>query len=289
MRCILLYNLGGAMHDESVEAEPRRIQVDGVDIDLVRTGSGKTLLYLHSVDGINANAPWFRALAGSFDVIAPWHPGFGASEWPPEFRTIGDLAFFYLELIREMELSDAVLVGSSFGGWLAAEIATRSTDAFSHLVLIDSLGIKVGGRESRNIADMHAMPQSELTERAYHDPSLRGRDYSAMTDAERLAIARNREAYTYFGWRPYMHNPSLRRWLRRVRIPTLVVWGAEDAIVKPDYGQAFAAEIPGSRFELIEEAGHYPHVEQPEQFARLVTSFAEATPAGQPTIELRGA
>jgi len=248
--------------------------IDGVAVDIVRSGAGKkTILYLHSVDGIHPDAPWFRGLAERYSVLAPWHPGFGHSEWPREFRTVSDLAFFYLELIRDLEVEDAVLMGSSFGGWLAAEIAIRSHDAFSHVVLVDPLGIKVGGREDRDIADMYAVSQDELAALAYHDPSRRTRDYSAMTEAERLAIARSREAYTYFGWRPYMHDPSLRRWLRRIRVPTLVIWGESDRIVTPAYGRSFAAEIPDARFELVERAGHYPHVEQPERFLDIVHDF----------------
>ncbi len=250
--------------------------VDEVSIDLVRAGEGKQLLFLHPVDGVDPAQPWFGGLAECFDVIAPSHPGFGASEWPSEFRTVGDLAFFYLEAIRELQIEDAVLVGSSFGGWLAAEIAVRSTAAFSHVVLVDALGIKVGGREDRDIADVFAVSQEELTRLAYHDPDRRRRDYSAMSDEELLAIARSREAYTYFGWSPYMHNPGLRRWLRRIRVPTMVVWGASDGIVSPDYGRAFAAEIPGARFELVEAAGHYPHLEQPERFVDLTREFADA-------------
>jgi pimeloyl-ACP methyl ester carboxylesterase len=257
-------------------AEPDSISqsIDGVSVDVVRSGTGKTLLFLHSVDGVNPDAAWFRALAEDYDVVAPWHPGFGASEWPPEFRNVGDLAFFYLELVRELDIRDAVLMGTSFGGWLAAEIAIRSHEAFSHLVLVDPVGIKVGGREDRD-----AVPQDELTALAYHDPDQRKRDYSAMTDAERLALARSREAYTYFGWKPYMHNPSLRRWLRRIRIPTLLVWGESDGIVTPEYGRSFAAEIPDGRFEVIEAAGHYPHVEQPDRFVEVVRTFLETEPA----------
>ena len=242
-------------------------------VEIVRAGAGRPLLYLHSVDGIDPHAPWFAQLAADFELIAPWHPGFGHSQWPPEFRSVGDLAFFYLQLIEHLRISDAVLVGSSFGGWLTAEIAIRSTAPFSHLVLIDPLGIKVGGREDRDIADMFAVSQAELTRLAYHDPDRRRRDYSTMSDSELLAIARSREAYTYFGWKPYMHNPSLRRWLRRIDIPTLVLWGESDGIVTRDYGRAYAAEFPDARFELIGAAGHYPHVEQPERVAAIVREF----------------
>ena len=248
--------------------------VDGIRIDLVRGGTGDPLLYLHSVDGVHPADPFFSGLARSFEVIAPWHPGFGHSELPDDFRGVDDLAYFYLQLIDELGIENALLVGSSFGGWLAAEICVRSTAAFRGLVLLDPVGIKVGGRESRDIADVFAVSQREMTTLAYHDPSKRTRDYSTMADEERLAIARSREAYTYFGWKPYMHNPTLRRWLRRIRIPTLVAWGASDGIVSPAYGKAFAAEIPGASFVEIPEAGHYPHIEQPAETLELIRRFA---------------
>jgi pimeloyl-ACP methyl ester carboxylesterase len=251
-----------------------KLVIDGVTIELARAGEGPTLLFLHSVDGIDPSARWFELLAERFHVIAPWHPGFGHSELPPEFRSVDDLALFYLELARELEIAEATLVGVSFGGWLAAEIAVRSTAPFARLALVDPLGIKIGDRESRDIADIYAMSQEELTAHAYHDPSRRSRDYSTMSERERLAIARSREAYTYFGWRPYMHDPSLRRWLRRIRIPTLVAWGASDRIATPEYGRAYAAAIPDARFELIDGAGHYPHIEQPDRLAELVLEHA---------------
>lgn len=249
------------------------LTVDGVQVDLVQAGAGKTLLFLHAVEGIDPEAGWLRELAQQFRVVAPWHPGFGHSELPREFRTVGDLAFFYLELIRELGIEDAVLVGSSFGGWLAAEIAIRSVEPFSHVVLADPLGIKVGDRETRDVADMHAMSHDQLAAAAYHDAGRGARDYSALDDRELLGIARSRETATYLGWKPYMHDPSLRRWLRRIRVPALVVWGASDGVVSIDYGRAYAAEIPGARFEVIEQAGHYPYLEQPERFAAVLADF----------------
>ena len=77
----------------------------------------------------------------------------------------------------------------------------------------------------------------------------------------------------YFGWQPYLHNPALKRWLRRIRVPTLVVWGEADRWVSPDYGRRYADLIPGARFALIERAGHYPHIEQPSAFVNAVMPF----------------
>ena len=85
--------------------------------------------------------------------------------------------------------------------------------------------------------------------------------------------ARNWEALSLYGWHPYMYNPRLKHWLRRITVPTLVIWGASDGIVKPAYGRAYSALIPGARFELIDEAGHHPEIEQPEAFVERVTSF----------------
>ena len=260
---------------ESERTPFEQIEVAGIKTELVRAGSGPQLLFLHSVDGIDPSARWFELLAERFEVIAAWQPGFGHAELPADFRTVGDLAIFQLELMRQLDLRDATVFGASFGGWVAAEVAVRSTERIARLILADPLGIKVGDRETRDITDMYAISQAELTAAAYHDPARRTRDYSTMSDRDLLGIARSREAYTYFGWKPYMHDPSLRRWLRRIQVPTLVVWGASDGIVAPDYGRAFAAEIPGARFELIEEAGHYPHVEQPERFAELALAFTD--------------
>jgi len=260
-----------------------RIEIANVEIDIVRQGKGKPLLFLHSVDGVNPDAPFFTGLTERFDVIAPWHPGFGHSELPSDFTSIHDLAYFYLELVEQLAVEDAVLLGTSFGGWLAAEIAIRDASRFSHIVLVDALGVKFGDRENRDIADMFAVPQDELTALAYHDAEKRIRDYSKMTDWEHYAIARSRETYTYMGWKPYMHDPGLKYWLRRIRVPTLVLWGESDGITDTDYGRAYAEQIPGARFEIIAEAAHYPHVEQPDSFLGKVTDFVFAAAPARKT------
>jgi pimeloyl-ACP methyl ester carboxylesterase len=257
--------------------KPTRMTIDGVAVDVVRHGSGRPLVWLHGVDGINPQAAWFQGLAQHFDVIAPWHPGFGHSELPKEFRHISDLVYFQMTLLETLGVRDAVLVGSSFGGWLAAEMAVRSTERFSHLVLLDACGIKVGGREDRDIADLHALPQEEISRLAFHDPAKRELDYSALSDEELLGIARSREAFTYFGWKPYMHNPGLARWLRRVAIPALVLWGESDGIVKSDYGRAYARLLGNAQFQLVPQAGHYPHIEQPVSVVDHIAHFVAGT------------
>jgi pimeloyl-ACP methyl ester carboxylesterase len=266
-----------------------RVTVDGTPIELIRAGTGKKLLFLHAVEGPSPTSPWLQDMAQHFEVYAPWHPGFGLAPRPTEHRSINDLALYYLDFIEQFGLNDAVLVGTSFGGWLAAEIAIRDATAFSHLVLIDPLGIKTGDRETRDIADVFALSQEELSNLAYYAPGNRRRDYAAMTDDQRLMIARSRESYTFYGWQPYMHNPTLRHWLHRIKIPSLVLWGAADGIVTPEYGRAYADALPEARFELVPEAGHYPLTEQPSATVAAIESFvagsSEVVAAGAETLK----
>ncbi len=250
------------------------IRVAGVDLEIEEHGSGRPLLYLHAGEGLWAGRPWFGLLAEHFRVIAPSHPGWGGSGLPDWIGTVDDLAYLYLDLARQMELKDAVLVGASFGGWIAAEMAVRHTDSFARIVLAAPLGIKVGGRDERDIADMHSMTRETFVAKAWADPKRDPFDPKLLSDAELKGIVQGREALALFGWKPYMHNPRLKNWLHRIDKPTQVVWGAQDAIVKPTYGEAFAAAIPQATFETIADCGHYPAWEQPEAFTNLVAAFA---------------
>jgi pimeloyl-ACP methyl ester carboxylesterase len=171
-----------------------------------------------------------------------------------------------------------VVVGASFGGWIAAEMAVRSPARLGSLVLIDAVGIKTGGPLDRNIADVFSQTPEALHALSYRNPP----PPPAPADlAAARRIATNRENFSRFAWSPTLHNPGLRRWLHRITTPTLLVWGAEDRITAPDYGRTYAREIPGAKFKLIDEAGHYPQHEQTEAVARAVEEFAGA-PAAVP-------
>jgi pimeloyl-ACP methyl ester carboxylesterase len=249
------------------------ITVAGTAVELVERGQGTALLFLHPGEGLAPERPWLDLLAQRYRVIAPWHPGYGSSALIDGVGSVDDLAYLYLDLAAELELENALLVGACFGGWVAAEIMVRSTARFSHLVLVDPIGIKVRGREERDIADMHAMSQAEYLRAAWADPAKGAVDFASLPESELAAIVLGREAFALYGWKPYMHNPRLKRWLHRIDRPTLLLWGAEDGIVTPAYGEGWRAEIPGARLELIPEAGHFPHWEQPEIFVDKLAAF----------------
>src|SRR5262249_21080167 len=261
----------------NVVADPSMVVVNGIRVEVVERGSGRPLLFLHPGIGIEPTACVLDCLADGARLVAPSHPGFGRSEVPKWMSTVDDLAYFYLDLLESLDLSDVILVGASLGGWIAAAIAVKSTERLGHLVLANPVGIKVADRETRDIIDIFALTDAELAERTFFDPKVGTRDYATMPDAEVMIAARNREATARFAWSPYMHDPKLVHRLHRIRIPTLFLWGAHDRILSEPYGRAYCAAVPGARFELIERAGHFPHLEQPEELARRVLAFAGGT------------
>jgi pimeloyl-ACP methyl ester carboxylesterase len=253
----------------------RHITVAGVNLELEERGSGRPLLFLHPGEGLRPNDPWLDTLARGHRVIAPHHPGFGGSALPDWFGTVDDIAYLYLDLAAELGLTDALLVGGCFGGWVAAEMAVRNTRRFAGLVLAAPVGIKVGGVLDRDIADMHGIPRAEFLRLAWANPAIGEQDYASLSDTELAGIARGRESLAVFGWKPYMHNPRLRRWLHRIDIPTKLLWGEQDGIVSTAYGGGWKAEIAGATLETIPGAGHYPYWEQPETFAARVAEFSK--------------
>ncbi len=256
--------------------------VEGTRIDLIERGNelgkgrgtSKPLLFLHAENGIEPSAAALDELAKSAHVLAPTHPGFGRSDLPKGMRSVDDLSYFYLDLLDQLDLRDVTIVGVAFGAWIAAEIAVKSTARISRLVMANAVGVKVGDRETRDIADIFAVTDPEYLAMVYCDPAVGRRDYKMLPDAEVLAAARAREATARFAWNPYFHNPRLKSRLHRIRIPTLFLWGTHDRMLSEAYGRAYCAMIPGARFDTIAQAGHFPHEEQPKLFAENVMDFA---------------
>ncbi len=203
----------------------RTMSLAGTTLELVERGRGRPLLFLHPGEGLAPEKPWLELLSRGYRVIAPWHPGYGNSPLIDGSGFVDDLAYLYLDLAADLKLENAVLVGACFGGWIAAEMMVRSTARFSHLVLVDPLGIKISGREERDIADMHALPRAEYLKLAWADPAKGDVDFTKLPESELTAIVRGREAFALYGWKPYMHNPRLKRWLHRIDLPTLAAVG----------------------------------------------------------------
>lgn len=248
----------------------------GVQLEVFSGGRGEPLLVLHDQEYVNAWYPFLEDLAAHLAVLVPSHPGFGRSELPKELDSVDDLAYLYLDYAGS--LGQVNLLGLGLGGWIAAEMAVRCTHHLKRLVLVDAVGIKVSDRTTRDIADTFILDPQQFLELAWHDPAAGAQQMKipglgSYSEDELLTLLRNRQSAALFGWKPFMHNPKLRLRLHRIDIPTLVLWGEADRVVTPDYGRAFAERIPDARFEVIPQAGHYPYLERPGDFAKAVMSF----------------
>jgi pimeloyl-ACP methyl ester carboxylesterase len=252
-----------------------RLNVLGIELEVLRRGSGRPMLLLHGFDTIDSEAPFLDLLGRHAEIIAPSSPGFGRSPRPKDFDTVYDLVHLFLAVLESLRGAKTWVLGFSFGGWLAAEVAAASTHRIEKLILVDPLGIKISDRETPDILDIFNRSPDEVRRCSWHDPDRAAPDYDVMSDEALVIRARNREALCLYAWHPYMYNPQLPRWLGRIDVPTLVLWGESDRVVSPDYGRTYARMIPNSRFELIPRAGHHPEIEQPAAFAERVARFLE--------------
>lgn len=257
-----------------------RVKAFGMSLEALRRGTGKKpLVIFYDEEALTLESPVLDALDRSFRTTIVSMPGFGTSDRPDWIETIDDCAYICMDALDQMKIEGAVCIGFGLGGWLAAEIAVKSTHNFSRLVLVDPFGIKIGGPYDRDIQDIWFLSPQKLLEAKYADVEKGKIDYTVMPESKLKIVARNKETYARFCWQPYMHNPKLKRRLHRIDVPTLVVWGAKDGIVTTDYGRAFAREIPGAKFVTVANAGHFPHIEQPDAFLKAVGPFIGATAA----------
>ncbi|MFM9970720.1 MAG: alpha/beta fold hydrolase [Burkholderiales bacterium] len=250
--------------------------VAGARIELVRCGKGRPILYLHPHIGMEQAGPFIKLMAANAEVIAPSHPGFGESERPKGITSIDDIAYLYLEMLKDLDLHDVLLVGSSLGAWIALAMAVKSPERFAQMVLADPVGVKFSARDKLDIADIYAIPDKKFIELAYHDPSHAHRDYAAMSDEELMVVARNSESTARFCWSPYMYDPRLRHLLYRLHMPTLILWGASDRFAPLANGKNYVEAIVGAKFMEIANAGHFPHIEQPQATAEAIAAFIQS-------------
>jgi pimeloyl-ACP methyl ester carboxylesterase len=247
------------------------LDVRGVRTHLMRGGRGRPLLVLHPEFAARTWAPYHDALAARFHVVAPDHPGFGDSERPDWLDGVDDLVFHYVDLLDALALERVSIVGTSVGGWIAAAIAVAHPERVERMVLAAPAGIRVDGVDRY---DYFANPIEETLRRLFHDPARAAQLLPTEFGAE--VVVRAYHEFTTLArlsWNPYLFDPKLQQRLPRVRVPTLIVWGADDTILPPAHGEAFAASMPCATLAHIPECGHLPPLEHAEAFATLATEF----------------
>jgi len=245
-----------------------------LSLTLIETGQGRPALVLHGGAGPDSVEDVVARLARGCRVLAPTHPGWDDTPRPEWFNGVDDLAITYLDLLEDRNLSDVVVLGSSFGGWVAAEMAVRDRGRrIGHLVLMDAIGPHIPGFEIRPPGPRG--PGAPGDSEAPGGPGGPDPQPAAPAAGQTPRRGPSREAMealqTYGG--PSLSDPKLLRRLPRVHTPVLAVWGSEDTVVTPDFGRAYAAAFPHARFEVIPGGGHIPTREAPEATFAVIDTF----------------
>jgi pimeloyl-ACP methyl ester carboxylesterase len=233
-----------------------------VDLVVEERGKGKPFLLLHGGAGPVSMARFAALLAGrGARVITPVHPGFARTPRPDELNSAKGLAQVYSGLLAQLGVDDVTVIGNSIGGWIASELALLHSPRVVRIIVLDGAGIEV---ESHPIANISKLPLDETMKLSYHDPKPFRIDPATMTDDQKAVIGANRAALqAYSGEKGF--DPSLKGRLAKITTPTLVIWGDSDRIVDTEYGRAWAAAIPGAKFVVIPDSGHFPQIEEPEK------------------------
>lgn len=257
-----------------VEPVEEYLDFRGGRVHLLHGGEGEPLLFLHAAGGAGHWHEYLQLLATRFEVFAPDHPGFGGSDELPEVEGVDDLVYHYLDFIERLGLDCPHVVGGSFGGWIAAELAVLAPYSISSLVLLGAAGLRI---PEHPVADLFLMTPEQLADVLFHDPTKAASVFPPDPDLDAIMAAyRDATALARFTWSPFMCNPKLERRLGRISVPSLVVWASDDRLIPIAHGHRYAEMIPNARFALIGDCGHAMYFERPKEFAGITANFLAA-------------
>jgi len=251
------------------------VEAAGTQLQLIKGGTGEPLLMLHDELGHPGWLRFHTALAQHYTLHVPYHPGYGKSDALDWVMNMRDLAGWYLDALEDLRLGQVPVVGLSLGGWLAAEMAAMCPHHFKKLVLVSAPGIKPPTGE---IFDMFLVVARAYLAAGFADP-VHTPEYQQLygsdpTPEQTELWDQAREMSSRLAWRPYMHDPGLPHLLRRLkRLPTLIIWGRQDAIVPLSAAEAYQQAIPGSQLIVLDRCGHHPEIEHADEVAQLVGAF----------------
>lgn len=239
--------------------------VDGVKTVLHEAGTGDPVVVLHGA-GTVAGFDWAEPLAEKFRVIVPHHPGFGQSGDDPTFTDIHDYVMHYLGLFEMLGLDKVSLIGESLGGWMAAQFASEHNDRVKKLVLIAPAGML---DPEHMPLDIISTPGEEVVGKLVSNFDVLKSKLPAVPSIDFIAD-RYREATTVARlWWEHPFDPKFMRHLKRVKMPTMILWGNEDKITPVELTPMWQQHIPQADIRIIKGAGHLVHLEKPEAVAAI--------------------
>lgn len=245
--------------------------VGDCQICVMQAGSGPAMLLLHGEGGAGPCTALMERLAADFTVMLPEHPGFGGSAKPPWLDTVSDLANFYLDYLDRLEIGRVHLVGVGLGGWIAADLAVRNATRLASLTLVAAPGINVKGVTA---IDPFMRNEEQAIRDLFYDPRLADRIVAEALQPESEDIRLgNQLVEARLSWQPRFHDPLLEKWLHRIRISTLIVWGENDRLLPPEYAAAWQRLIPGAECVLLPACGHAPALEKTDELASAIRAF----------------
>ncbi len=244
-------------------------------VDLLEGGTGQPLVYLPGARPQGGWTPHLDALASRYHVFAPTHPGIGGSRGLEHLDDLWDLVLYYEELVDGLTSEPYHLVGHSYGGMIAAELAAQSPAKVRSLVLVSAVGLWL---DEAPVADIFVLSPEERIQASWRYPDsetalaymAQPEDPVAKKEAE-LATIEALASTGKFVWP--IPDKGLRKRIHRITSPTLVLWGDSDGIIPPVYADEFRQLIPGSASVVLEECGHMPHLEQPQEYLEAVFGF----------------
>jgi pimeloyl-ACP methyl ester carboxylesterase len=255
--------------------EMLEVQVGPATVQAARFGDGEPLVYLHGAFGYGGWPPLLARLAQRYSVYAPLHPGFTEAGDLDAIDDVLDLTLYHFDLLDALDVRSPIIVGHFFGAMVAAEMAALRPRIARKLVLISPAGLWLDDDPG---VDVFATPATELRAVLFRDPKSAAakKTMPELDDEEEraqqsLERARALSAVAKFLWP--IPDKGLRKRLHRITAPTLVVMGSDDKLVPPPYGAEVTSRVPNSRVEVIQDSGHLPMLEQPEEVARVVSEF----------------
>lgn len=242
----------------------------GIGIDIWESGGGPPILFLHGAGGFRGTEAFLQPLSRGRRIIAPSHPGFGESDLPDWMDRVGDIAMLYMDLLDRIGHAEVDVIGCSFGGWIALELAALVPHRIRGLVLVAPAGLRLPGHEPPNL---FTLDEDDRARVLYHDAHRHRPDPTRLDAVDAARAWRDRQSFARFAKDPYLHNPKLPHWLHRITSPALLMRGASDGLISADHLQAMGKLLPDARLASIPNAGHLPQIEQPDLFVDLIQAF----------------
>jgi pimeloyl-ACP methyl ester carboxylesterase len=256
----------------------QRIGDGRFDVEMQLCGNGEPLLYLHGAGGLLGAEPFLEELGKDFRVVAPHLPGYGQSSGGELIEDVVDACLFYHQLMDDLGIASAHVVGHSMGGMLAAEMAALDVHRVKRLVLVSATGFWI---EQHPLPDPFALGLPELAAHLFHDPQspLAQMFTTIPSDPQQLAdmyVERTKRLTQASRFLWPIPDRGLKKRIWRIAAPTLVVWGESDRMVPPVYAGEFSSRIRNSRSVAIKAASHMVMYEQPEAFVKTVRDFLKS-------------